>query len=52
METLGTFLNKAGSLTEREVELGIVLIAHHWKGDYVYRRACEDLPRPGRAAKL
>ena len=36
METLGTFLNKAGSLSEREVELGIVLIAHHWKGEYVY----------------
>jgi 4-carboxymuconolactone decarboxylase len=36
MERLGTFLNKAGSLSEREVELGIVLIAHHWKGEYVY----------------
>jgi len=36
METLGTFLNKKGSLTEREVELGIVLIAHHWHGEYVY----------------
>jgi 4-carboxymuconolactone decarboxylase len=36
MEQIGTFLNKHGSLSEREVELGIVLIAHHWKGDYVY----------------
>jgi 4-carboxymuconolactone decarboxylase len=36
MERLGTFLNKAGSLSEREVELGIVLIAHHWKGEYVF----------------
>jgi 4-carboxymuconolactone decarboxylase len=35
LETLGTFLNKGGSLTEREVELGIVLIAHHWHGAYV-----------------
>lgn len=35
LETLGTFLNKGCSLTEREVELGIVLIAHHWKGEYV-----------------
>jgi len=37
METLGTFLNKRSSLTEREVELGIVLTAHHWKGEYVYQ---------------
>ena len=36
MERLGTFLNKSGSLSEREVELGIVLIAHHWKGEYVF----------------
>jgi 4-carboxymuconolactone decarboxylase len=36
MERLGTFLNKESSLSEREVELGIVLAAHHWKGEYVY----------------
>jgi 4-carboxymuconolactone decarboxylase len=36
LETLGTFLNKACSLSEREVELGIVLTAHHWHGAYVY----------------
>jgi 4-carboxymuconolactone decarboxylase len=35
LETLGTFLNKACSLSEREVELGIVLTAHHWHGEYV-----------------
>ena len=35
LETLGTFLNKACSLSEREVELGIVLVAHHWQGEYV-----------------
>ena len=35
LETLGTFLNKRGSLSEREVELGIVLVAHHWHGEYV-----------------
>lgn len=35
LETLGTFLNKKGSLSEREVELGIVLTAHHWHGEYV-----------------
>lgn len=36
METLGTFLNKAGSLSEREVELVICLIANHWQGEYVW----------------
>lgn len=36
MEKLGTFLNKGGSLAEREVELGITLIAKHWGGQYVY----------------
>ena len=49
MERLGTFLNKAGSLSEREVELGIVLIAHHWKGDYVYMahvKRCLELGVP------
>jgi 4-carboxymuconolactone decarboxylase len=49
METLGTFLNKAGSLSEREVELGIVLIAHHWKGEYVYTahvKRCLELGVP------
>lgn len=36
LETLGTFLNKASSLSEREVELCIVLVAQHWKGEYVF----------------
>ena len=36
MEKIGTFLNKRGSLTTREVELVICLIAHHWKGEYVW----------------
>jgi len=35
LETLGTFLNKGCSLIEREVELCIVLTAHHWHGEYV-----------------
>jgi len=35
METIGTFLNKNGSLTEREVELTIVIVATHWQGAYV-----------------
>lgn len=49
MEQLGTFLNKSGSLSEREVELGIVLIAHHWKGEYVYTahvKRCLELGVP------
>ncbi len=36
METIGTFLNKAGSLSEREVELVICIIANHWRGEYVW----------------
>src|SRR3954468_8710585 len=35
MEQVGTFLNKRSSLTRRELEIGIVLIANHWGGDYV-----------------
>ena len=35
MEHIGTYLNKKGSLSEREVEIGIVVIAQHWNGDYV-----------------
>jgi 4-carboxymuconolactone decarboxylase len=49
MEQLGTFLNKASSLSEREVELTIVLIAHHWQGEYVYRahvKRCLELGVP------
>ncbi len=36
LERIGTFLNKAGSLSEREVELTICIIADHWKGEYVW----------------
>lgn len=35
MEQIGTYLNKKGSLTPREVEIGILVIANHWNGDYV-----------------
>ncbi|MCC6775869.1 MAG: carboxymuconolactone decarboxylase family protein [Hyphomicrobiales bacterium] len=35
MEHIGTFLNKRGSLSSREVEIGILLIAQHWQGEYV-----------------
>jgi 4-carboxymuconolactone decarboxylase len=35
MEHIGTFLNNKGSLSKREVEIGILIIATHWKSDYV-----------------
>src|SRR3954470_4161644 len=35
MEHIGTFLNKRSSLSAREVEIGILIIANHWRGDYV-----------------
>jgi 4-carboxymuconolactone decarboxylase len=35
MEHIGTFLNKRSSLTSREVEIGILVIAQHWDADYV-----------------
>jgi 4-carboxymuconolactone decarboxylase len=35
MEHIGTFLNKKSSLSSREVEIGILMIAQHWDADYV-----------------
>jgi 4-carboxymuconolactone decarboxylase len=35
MEHIGTHLNKNGSLSTREVEIGILVIAQHWDADYV-----------------
>jgi 4-carboxymuconolactone decarboxylase len=35
MEQIGTFLNKRSTLSEREVEAVIIMIARHWQGDYV-----------------
>ncbi|HLG71894.1 MAG TPA: hypothetical protein VK009_15865 [Chloroflexota bacterium] len=49
MERLGTFLNKKSSLSEREVELGIVLTAKHWAGEYVFEvhvKTCLSLGYP------
>ncbi len=49
METIGTFLNKGGSLCEREVELVICIIANHWKGEYVWAahvKRCLELGLP------
>jgi len=49
METIGTFLNKRSSLTTREVELVIVIIATQWQGEYVHAahvKMCLDLGYP------
>jgi 4-carboxymuconolactone decarboxylase len=35
MEHIGTFLNKKSSLSQREVEIGILVIAQHWNAEYV-----------------
>ena len=35
MEQIGTYLNKRSHLSRREIEIGILLIAQHWGGDYV-----------------
>lgn len=48
MEEIGTFLNKECSLSEREVETGILVIARHWDSDYVRQAHI----RLGRAAGL
>ena len=44
MEQIGTYLNKHGSLSEREVELGIVLDRASLEGRLRLCRACEALP--------
>src|SRR3981189_3122150 len=48
MEQIGTFLNKFSSLSKREVEIGILVIAQHWQGDYVRQAHI----REGKAAGL
>jgi 4-carboxymuconolactone decarboxylase len=48
MEQIGTFLNKRASLSKREVEIGILVIAQHWQGDYVRQAHI----REGKAAGL
>jgi 4-carboxymuconolactone decarboxylase len=48
MERIGTFLNKQSSLSKREVEIGILVIAQHWQADYVRQAHI----REGKAAGL
>jgi 4-carboxymuconolactone decarboxylase len=35
MEHIGTYINKRSSLSTREVEISILVIAKHWDGEYV-----------------
>jgi 4-carboxymuconolactone decarboxylase len=48
MERIGTFLNKHSTLSRREVEIGILIIARHWQADYVLQAHI----REGKAAGL
>jgi 4-carboxymuconolactone decarboxylase len=48
MERIGTFLNKRSSLSKREVEIVILVIAQHWQADYVRQAHI----REGKAAGL
>jgi 4-carboxymuconolactone decarboxylase len=47
MEKIGTFLNKHGSLSPREVEIGILIIARHWQADYVLQAHIREGKRVG-----
>lgn len=47
MEHIGTFLNNNGSLSKREVEIGILVIATHWKADYVQTAHVREGKRVG-----
>jgi len=47
MENIGTYLNKRGSLSSREVEIGILLIAQHWDADYVRQAHVREGKRVG-----
>jgi 4-carboxymuconolactone decarboxylase len=47
MEQIGTFLNKRSSLSPREVEIGILVIAQHWQSDYVRQAHIREGKRVG-----
>jgi 4-carboxymuconolactone decarboxylase len=49
MEHIGTYLNKRGSLSPREVEIGILVIARHWDADYVRQAHIREGKRVGLA---
>jgi len=52
MERLGTYLNKRSSLSSREVEMTIVMIARHWQSDYVMQAHLKEGLRVGLSAEL
>ena len=52
LETVGTYLNKKGSLSEREVELTICIIANHWLGEYVWTVHAKTCVRLGIAPSV
>ena len=47
MEHIGTYLNNNGTLSKREVEIGILVIATHWKADYVQTAHVREGKRVG-----
>ena len=47
MEHIGTYLNNNGSLSKREVEIGILVIATHWNADYVQTAHVREGKRVG-----
>jgi 4-carboxymuconolactone decarboxylase len=47
MEQIGTFLNKRSTLSSREVEIGILVIARHWAADYVQNAHIREGKRVG-----
>ena len=47
MEQIGTYLNKRGALSPREVEMGILIIATHWNADYVQNAHVREGKRVG-----
>jgi 4-carboxymuconolactone decarboxylase len=52
MEQIGTYLNKKGSLTPREVEIGILVIANHWNGEYVKQAHIREGKRVGLSPEI
>jgi 4-carboxymuconolactone decarboxylase len=52
MEHIGTYLNKRGSLSPREVEIGILLIARHWDADYVRQAHIREGKRVGLSQEI
>jgi 4-carboxymuconolactone decarboxylase len=52
MEHIGTFLNKRSSLSTREVEAVIIMIARHWQGDYVLQAHIREGKKAGLSQEI